>query len=545
VERYMVGKMSQRRAPGDHEEELLELQRRFNALSEQKRTAEGALLTKEIGVPDDGRSQRQQMAELATSAEIPKLDEQIVDLRRKHDRLHDSNHRKRQELNILADKLKDLHSTKYSDGETPQQRLRDAEMKLEETAARYDEEYRTKMTYEQVIKRLKNEQLGFPAEVKALEQTLAQKEADYEQLLLMSHDANQSKEHAKGELSKFEALVSEERKLREKELQERRVVLQKKQQLATELDKTERERRMTLQDQQSKVGEDSARQQMAQTEKLIVEEQKKIAAYEAAFQQIKEATGVADVNEVIQRFLSQEETHQNLLAMTRESQDKIDELRAALEAERQKVLEAQYSLAQIEGRDDEPPDRASNAAARQALERSRARWKKLFATMVNCKSAVQHILDVLEPLRADDEVIAPLTDETLLTHLQHVERKLQRIAAAFLDDEERHAELMLTSKDAMPKAALMRQQQAANAAASSMRDLEKSGREEDSAEDEFAEDVEEDVLDREALKKQARSIVDKGAKKKKLAKKKARPRVEEGDEKKPNGQTSTAFGTFA
>ncbi|KAL1495653.1 hypothetical protein AB1Y20_016519 [Prymnesium parvum] len=537
--------MSQRRAPGDHEEELLELQRRFNALSEQKRTAEGALLTKEIGVPDDGRSQRQQMAELATSAEIPKLDEQIVDLRRKHDRLHDSNHRKRQELNILADKLKDLHSTKYSDGETPQQRLRDAEMKLEETAARYDEEYRTKMTYEQVIKRLKNEQLGFPAEVKALEQTLAQKEADYEQLLLMSHDANQSKEHAKGELSKFEALVSEERKLREKELQERRVVLQKKQQLATELDKTERERRMTLQDQQSKVGEDSARQQMAQTEKLIVEEQKKIAAYEAAFQQIKEATGVADVNEVIQRFLSQEETHQNLLAMTRESQDKIDELRAALEAERQKVLEAQYSLAQIEGRDDEPPDRASNAAARQALERSRARWKKLFATMVNCKSAVQHILDVLEPLRADDEVIAPLTDETLLTHLQHVERKLQRIAAAFFDDEERHAELMLTSKDAMPKAALMRQQQAANAAASSMRDLEKSGREEDSAEDEFAEDVEEDVLDREALKKQARSIVDKGAKKKKLAKKKARPRVEEGDEKKPNGQTSTAFGTFA
>ncbi|KAL1530704.1 hypothetical protein AB1Y20_001603 [Prymnesium parvum] len=149
------------------------------------------------------------------------------------------------------------------------------------------------MTYEQVIKRLKNEQLGFPAEVKALEQTLAQKEADYER-------AAAAHEHAaKGELSKFEALVSEERKLREKELQERRVVLQKKQQLATELDKTERERRMTLQDQQSKVGEDSARQQMApQTEKLIVEEQKKIAAYEAAFQQIMEATGVADVNEV-------------------------------------------------------------------------------------------------------------------------------------------------------------------------------------------------------------------------------------------------------
>ena len=172
-----------------------------------------------------------------------------------------------------------------------------------------------KMTYEQVIKRLKNEQLGFPAEVKALESTLSQKEADYEQLLMMSHDANQSKEHAKQELSKFEALVSEERKLRERELQERRVVLQKKQQLASELDKTERERRSVIQEQSSRVGEDSAKQQVAQTDKLIQEEQRKIAAYEAAFQQIKEATGVADVNEVIQRFLSQEDTYQNLLAM--------------------------------------------------------------------------------------------------------------------------------------------------------------------------------------------------------------------------------------
>lgn len=389
-----------------------------------------------------------------------------------------------------------------------------------------------KMTYEQVIKRLKNEQLGFPAEVKALESTLSQKEADYEQLLMMSHDANQSKEHAKQELSKFEALVSEERKLRERELQERRVVLQKKQQLASELDKTERERRSIIQEQSSRVGEDSAKQQVDQTDKLIQEEQRKIAAYEAAFQQIKEATGVADVNEVIQRFLSQEETYQNLLAMTRESQGKIEELRTALEVERQHVLEAQYSLAQIEGRDDGPPDRASNAAARQALERSRARWKKLFSTMVNCKSAVQHVLDVLEPLRGEDEVIAPLTDETLLQHLQQIERKLQRIAAAFFDEEERHAELMLSSKDAMPKAALLRQQQAASASATSLRELEKSGRDEDSAEDEFAEDIEEDVLDREALKKQARSIVDKGAKKKKLARKR-RPRADDGDEKKP------------
>lgn len=54
---------------------------------------------------------------------------------------------------------------------------------------------------------------------------------------------------------------------------------------------------------------------------------------------------------------------------------------------------------------------------------------------------------------------------------------------------------MLSSKDAMPRAAMLRQQMAANTSATSLRDLEKSGRE-DSVEDEFTEDIEEDVVSR-------------------------------------------------
>eukprot|EP00965_Chrysotila_dentata_P212413 6187014-Pleurochrysis_carterae.AAC.2 len=95
-----------------------------------------------------------------------------------------------------------------------------------------------------MIRRLKQERLAFPAELKSLEATLAQKETEYEQLLLMSHDANRSKEVAKAELSKFETIVSEERKLREKELQQRRQMLHKKQQLAQELEKSEKERKV-------------------------------------------------------------------------------------------------------------------------------------------------------------------------------------------------------------------------------------------------------------------------------------------------------------
>jgi len=48
--------------------------------------------------------------------------------------------------------------------------------------------------------------------------------------------------------------------------------------------------------------------------------------FENAFRKIKEATGVSDVNEVIQKIVSQESTTENLIAVTREKQGKIEAL---------------------------------------------------------------------------------------------------------------------------------------------------------------------------------------------------------------------------
>merc|ERR1711907_495570 len=84
--------------------------------------------------------------------------------------------------------------------------------------------------------------------------------------------------------------------------------------------------------------------QHAITEADIAEEQEKIASYEAAFREIKEATGVADVNEVIQKFITQEETHKNLQAMTRESQAKIDSLVLQKMEVQERVQRLKYSV---------------------------------------------------------------------------------------------------------------------------------------------------------------------------------------------------------
>ena len=70
--------------------------------------------------------------------------------------------------------------------------------------------------------------------------------------------------------------------------------------------------------------------QSAITQKQIASERlearNKIDIFENAFRKIKEATGVSDVNEVIQKITNQESTTENLISLTRENQSKIEML---------------------------------------------------------------------------------------------------------------------------------------------------------------------------------------------------------------------------
>merc|ERR1719335_271571 len=79
------------------------------------------------------------------------------------------------------------------------------------------------------------------------------------------------------------------------------------------------------------------------TDSFAEEQKSKVADYEEAFHRIKEATGVADVNEVIQKFLTQEDTHKNLTGFTRENQSRIDQLSEERRKVRLQVEELKFS----------------------------------------------------------------------------------------------------------------------------------------------------------------------------------------------------------
>ena len=189
---------------------------------------------------------------------------------------------------------------------------------------KYNEAQSIRKTYEQIVRRLKEERVGFDNQLAAIERTLGAKPRDYDELLLLSGDASHAKETALGEKDRVLAAYEDERKRREKELREKHQVVQLRKQMLERM----RHRDKMRNDLLTNHGElddmammTSNAQKQLQIEKI--EARNKVDVFENAFRKIKEATGVSDVNEVIQKIVSQESSMENLVALTKENQAKV------------------------------------------------------------------------------------------------------------------------------------------------------------------------------------------------------------------------------
>merc|ERR1711959_701534 len=100
-------------------------------------------------------------------------------------------------------------------------------------------------TYEQIVLRLKEERVGFDNQLQAIEQTLKAKEHDYEELLLLSHDAYHAKEMAQAELHRFEQGGMEERAQRDKEVQEKKALVQQRVEMNQRLEQREKQQKQS------------------------------------------------------------------------------------------------------------------------------------------------------------------------------------------------------------------------------------------------------------------------------------------------------------
>ena len=311
------------------------------------------------------------------------------------------------------DKLNDFNKEKtpiLTDDSPLTRQIRILENRLDKAMIKYNEAQSIKKTYEQILERLKEERIGFDNQLQAIERTLKGKDKDYVELLNMSRDANYLRELAKNELvqakNEFEEQVKEQRK----ELDEKKKYVEARVNLTTDLAKKEANRRRNQDEETTRRARSSSSSQQAQMSKSMVDDERdKYQVMEEKWRKIKEVTGVDDVNEVIQKYLSSNDTHKNLEVMTKESQRRIEQLTEKKSALKAKLEDLKYSQSSGLGSrriTDEFIQQLTEAQAKN--DRQKQQFERITKILVNVKAGVEHLNDKIAPILMEVE-----TDDTL------------------------------------------------------------------------------------------------------------------------------------
>ncbi|CAK4521612.1 unnamed protein product [Aphanomyces euteiches] len=350
-------------------------------------------------------------------------------------------------LEQLKDSVKDLEleAKKPSMEDTPETRkIRMLENRLDKAMIKYNEAQSIRKTYEQIVKRLKEERIGFDNQLAAIERAAAAKNHDYEELVMLSADAAHAKDVTLAELERARSTYEEERRQRDKELREKQQVVKMKLDMNARLDQRERHKLELVEEAadalapgESEVLKASLAVQTLRDGRISDEKKEhrsKIDIFESAFRKIKEATGVTDVNEVIQKIVSQEGTTENLLMLTKENQARLETLQAEHVHLKTHVEELKYSGSGGGHRRKMVDDHETNLnLATAKLDRARLKFERVAKILISVKAGVEHLVDKIESVREDGRAIQ-VNDDSIVEALHESEvtlvSLLEVIAAA-------------------------------------------------------------------------------------------------------------------
>jgi len=507
------------------EEQLEDLQRRFQLLEgERKATYETAKLNiqqnKEIigQMKEENKSLRKSIADLrdekpqSIEKDLEDKMHEVQNLQRRYDLLKADNGKKRNHLDQLEIKMGELSmgSKMHSDETSPEMRhIRVLENRLDKAMIKYDEAQSIRKTYETIVKRLKKERIGFDNQLANIERTLKAKERDYEELLLLSHDAYHAKEMAQAELHRFEQGVMEERNQRDKEVQEKKALVEQRVNMNKRLEL--REKSLKQQQEMEKASERQLKE-MSATSDLTAgissdhaeQERQKILDYEEAMHAIKEATGVSDVNEVIQKFLTQEDTQKNLTQLTKDNQETIDRLTEERRRLRMQVEELKFSSGGGGGRRQAIDDFESHLGeATEKFERNRGKFERMARMLIDMKAGIDHLSEKLQPVKLDGEEKIEMNDETVEEILQQCELKISKLLSLTNHLEDMNDRQRQLDEERYEEKLMMRSQSEARI---KLTDKEEEGDDED---DDFDEEMDEDISHRKQVKYNSDQILEK------------------------------------
>jgi hypothetical protein len=379
----------------------------------------------------------------------------MYQLRRQVDDLRDANDEKMVEVAKMSEKTDELNreAQPILDDDAPMtQKIRMLENRLDKSLIKHNEAMAVRRTYEQIVKRLRDERVGFDNQLAAIEKTLKSKEHDFLELENMAHDAHHAKELAKAEVQQFRASYNVERRQKRKELEERKAYVDQKMSQVVEQEKRKQRQQ---EEQQATVKQDEEERRKKETSHSAAqlrteEEEERLRQNAEAYRRIKEVTRANNVDEVCAKFHAQAATHKQLTDMMTAAHERIDKLHEQKIELSRKVEEGKYSgSGQLGSRRIVDEFETHLAEARAQLEKATKDFESVSRTFTAVKAGVEHLAEKLSTYRP--EMTAPaVNDDTIVEVLKVCDQKLYQLNEAVSGTEDAVEDMLHTADIEMP-----------------------------------------------------------------------------------------------
>ena len=340
-------------------------------------------------------------------------------------------------LMSLQDKLQEVSGVKNaaSDENPLTRQIRILENKLDKIMIKYNEAQSIRKTYEQIVKRLKEERIGYDNQLAAIERSLKGKEHDYVELLLLSHDATHAKELAVSELRKYKLKKDAVEKLRKKYLDEKRG------QIENNRAKIEDRKKKTSHQESMNNNYDDMKNSELQHNYAEINQndqnniKNETDDYNEGFKTLFKVTGVNDVNEVIQKLKTQDETMKVLNGLQKSYADQLETLNKTKEQVKEEVHRLKYSGSESQNRKqiDEIEKNVNEISIK--CERFNLKYQRVSKILVDVRAGIEHLNKMVNPY-AKEKTEVQITSEKLPENLLGISEGIKSIYNVVRGDDE-------------------------------------------------------------------------------------------------------------
>lgn len=285
--------------------------------------------------------------------ETLEVSNQLSLLRKKHDQSAEFTVVNQKTLHALKFELEHLNQIENQGNEginAMHERIINTEARITEVKARQEEAVLVTQAYEHMLERMKQTAIHFEIKSQDLQRSLQIKRQILKEELTRQRKGRQGKSQAKGALDIIKKTVDRDRQDREDHIEAMEEDKKIKEENATKREERKK-RQMEITEKAADDDRDAEEKRIRKSLRLhrfwgrflqcrLQNEMQKSTAVEEAFQKIKLSTGFNEIHDVVERYLTREQTYSQLALSVKQSEQ-------LLATKRDKIAELETNIAKL------------------------------------------------------------------------------------------------------------------------------------------------------------------------------------------------------